>query len=437
MRELSVRMDYEPRDWQREVHEQLRRFSVLVVHRRGGKTVLAVNLLIEGALRTKKTMARFAYIAPFLKQARSVSWDYVRYYCRNIPGCSFNDGLMQVSFANGARLTLYGADNPDALRGMYFDGVVMDEVADMRPNVWWEIVRPALTDRLGWCLFIGTPKGLNLFSQIYFQGVEDADWYTGLYTCYDTEALSEKEIEQAKREMPESAFQQEMLCDFHAATDNNLMSVQAVQDAMTRTLSADQYVYAARVMGVDVAREHGDRSCIARRQGLQAPGHRVLRDLREPELAGQIIKEATSWKPEMIFIDIGYAPGVYDRVVDAGFPATGIHFGQKPDDPRFENKRAEMWWRLAEWVGGGGSLPNDHEILTDFCAPKYTFANVNNKIQLESKKQMKERGMPSPDIGDAYALTHAFEIAATAYFGDESLREITNAAPDYNPWESM
>jgi hypothetical protein len=144
MSEQRVSTGYVPRPWQLEVHNDLKRFSVLVVHRRGGKTVLAVNLLIDAALRCKKPMGRFGYIAPLLKQARQIAWDYVQHFTAEIPGMHYNQQAMVATFPNGARVSLFGADNPDSLRGLYFDGVVMDEVADMRPQVWGEVIRPAL-----------------------------------------------------------------------------------------------------------------------------------------------------------------------------------------------------------------------------------------------------------------------------------------------------
>src|SRR4051794_3399811 len=116
------RMRYVPRPHQTEIHERLKRFNVLVCHRRFGKTVLAVNQLISSSLHCKKPAPRFAYVAPLLKQAKAVAWDFLLHY-----GAPFrmtvNTSELRVDFFNGARITLYGADNPDALRGIYLDGV--------------------------------------------------------------------------------------------------------------------------------------------------------------------------------------------------------------------------------------------------------------------------------------------------------------------------
>ena len=102
---------------------------------------------------------------------------------------------------NGAVIRVYGADNPDAMRGVRLDGVVMDEVAQMDPTVWDDVVQPALSDRLGWALFIGTPNGINLFSQLYFGAGGKEDWFAARYTVYDTDALDPHEVARLRRDL--------------------------------------------------------------------------------------------------------------------------------------------------------------------------------------------------------------------------------------------
>src|SRR5690606_35091008 len=114
----------------------LRRFSVLVIHRRAGKTVLAIMRLIASALRNEQQAPRYAYIAPQLNQAKDVAWSYLKHYGLKVPGAVANESELYVEFPNGARVRVYGADNPDRLRGIYLDGVVLDEVADMKSEVW-------------------------------------------------------------------------------------------------------------------------------------------------------------------------------------------------------------------------------------------------------------------------------------------------------------
>ena len=145
---------------------------MIVAHRRAGKTVGMIVHLILQAHKSKLKRPRFAYIAPFYRQAKTIAWDYLKHYGRMVPALRISESELWVEFANQARVRLFGADNPDALRGQYFDGAVLDEVAQMRPAVWGEIVRPALADRRGWAVFIGTPKGQNLFFRVVSTGVE-------------------------------------------------------------------------------------------------------------------------------------------------------------------------------------------------------------------------------------------------------------------------
>lgn len=412
-----IDLGYEPRPWQAEVQSQFQRFSVLVVHRRGGKTVLSILNLITAAIKCQKPMGRFGYVAPFLRQSRLIAWDYLKSYTRTMPGVVFNESLLSVTFLNGARIQLFGADNPDALRGQYFDGVVLDEVADMRRQTWGEIIRPALTDRRGWALFIGTPRGQNMFAEVYDRAVKSSDWFAGLYDCYHTDALPPEEIERAQREMGENEFRQEMLCDFQAATADTLISLETARAATTRTIAENVYHHEARVMGVDVARYGDDLSAIAKRQGPALMGIEIFAQLDCMELASQTAKEAMAWKPTVIFVDVGgLGAGVYDRLVQLGFACCPVDFGSRASDARFARKRTEIWWLMAEWLKTA-QIPNDPKLVAELCAPTYSFANSRGKIELESKDQMRRRGLHSPDRGDALATTFAMPVAPGAQRG--------------------
>src|ERR1700687_740039 len=163
---MIVDLGFKPYSHQREAHSKRKRFSVLVWHRGAGKTVFASLELVLAAAVLKDGL--FAFIAPLLKQAKKAAWDCLRAHALRIPGAAIHEGDLSITLPSGARVMLLGADNPDALRGVHLDGAVMDEVADMKPQVWGEIVLPALQRKGGWALFIGTPKGINLFSGLYF-----------------------------------------------------------------------------------------------------------------------------------------------------------------------------------------------------------------------------------------------------------------------------
>lgn len=215
----GIVIPYAPRRLQLEVHGNLKRFSVLACHRRFGKTVLAVNELLASAVKDMavKTNGRYAYIAPLYKQAKQAAWDYLKQYTEPFEGRRVNESELRVDLPFGARISLYGADNPDSLRGIYLDGVVLDEYAQMSPRLWGEVIRPALADRKGWAMFIGTPQGHNQFWDIYEAARNDPDWYSALFKASETGIVAAEELEAARKAMTPEEYEQEFECSFIAA----------------------------------------------------------------------------------------------------------------------------------------------------------------------------------------------------------------------------
>lgn len=209
------------------MHEALdsHRFGVAVCHRRFGKTVLAVNQLLKCALTSRKERPRFAYLGPTYRQAKANSWDYLAHYSEPVPGRSLNVSELRVDFAhNGSQIRVYGADNPDSLRGIYLDGVVLDEYGLMPPNVWGEVLRPALSDRGGWAFFVGTPAGRNQFySLIHGDGKEwqgaktNPEWFFAEYKASFTGYIPADELVNARKTMTADEYAQEYECSFEAA----------------------------------------------------------------------------------------------------------------------------------------------------------------------------------------------------------------------------
>lgn len=190
-----------------------------MAHRRAGKTVACVNDLQDGALRCTNTRPRFAYLSPYLKQSKAVAWDYLRsgmLPLRDL-GAQINESELRVDYHNGGQVRLYGADNADALRGIYLDGVVLDEFADMDPRVWSEVIRPALADRQGWAVFIGTPKGRNEFYTIWERSKKEKNWFSLMLRASETGLIVQDELELAARDLTEDQYAQEFECSFDAA----------------------------------------------------------------------------------------------------------------------------------------------------------------------------------------------------------------------------
>jgi hypothetical protein len=212
----EIIIPYSPRDAFKKFHRRTERWACLVAHRRAGKTVACINDLIRRAFSDGKTEGRYAYIAPFYRQAKSIAWDYLLKFSEPVR-VNANASELWVELLNGARIRLFGADNPDSLRGLYLDGVILDEYADMRPRVWGEIIRPLLADREGWAVFIGTPKGHNGFYEIWRTAQASDSWYAASVKASLSGILPDSELSDAKRGMTEDQYEQEFECSFEAA----------------------------------------------------------------------------------------------------------------------------------------------------------------------------------------------------------------------------
>ncbi|MDD6181792.1 MAG: terminase family protein [Desulfovibrionaceae bacterium] len=211
---------YSPRPLQAMFHSRRTRFCVLLCHRRFGKTVAAVNDLIREAVRAGRPDWRAAYAAPFLGQAKAIAWDYLRYFAGAIPGARFHEGELRCDLPGGARIRLFGVDNPNALRGLYLDDLVLDEPADMPREVWTQILRPALADRHGRALFIGTPAGTeNLLYDLWTHAGrgDDPEWSRFRFRASESGALDATELEAARSAMSAEEYAQEFECSFTAA----------------------------------------------------------------------------------------------------------------------------------------------------------------------------------------------------------------------------
>lgn len=207
---------YEVREQFRPLHGRKTRWSIGVCHRRAGKTVSHINELVIGATKCTLNNPRFAYVAPQLNQAKDIAWTYLKEYTAFLSP-KINESELWVELPGGARIRIYGADNPDRLRGIYLDGVVLDEFGDMDPTIWTQVIRPALSDRKGWACFIGTPKGKNTFYKLWQAAEDDPDWTRLLLKASVTGLVDEKELSDARKMMSEDEYAQEYECSFEAA----------------------------------------------------------------------------------------------------------------------------------------------------------------------------------------------------------------------------
>ena len=214
--------EYKPRSCFKPLHLRDKRWTVVVAHRRAGKTVSVCAELIFGAMETALHRPQFAYLAPQREQAKRVAWGYLKELSEPLWVKKPNEAELRIEIENahGGTSTIYvgGADNPDSMRGLYLDGVALDEFGDMRPSVWLSVLRPALSDRGGWAVFMGTPRGRNMFWSMREEARLNPDSYLLMeLPASKTKIIDPVELEEAKAQMTEESFAIEYECSFDAS----------------------------------------------------------------------------------------------------------------------------------------------------------------------------------------------------------------------------
>lgn len=225
---MQIRIPYQPRSWARELHASKKRWNVLVLHRRAGKTTACIHHLMRDALRRPDT--KYAYIAPTFRQAKRIAWDMLRNASIIIPGVRLNETELTVTYPNKSKIFLVGAENPDSLRGIGLDGCAFDEYSQQPSNIFSEIISKALGDRLGYAIWLGTPKGKNEFYRIFQESANNGDWMSIFRTIEDSLKMEKGATIQNLRValeddrklvnqglMTVDEFKQEWYCSFEAS----------------------------------------------------------------------------------------------------------------------------------------------------------------------------------------------------------------------------
>lgn len=437
--EIKITIPYKPRPiWRDELHPALEshRFAVLVCHRRFGKTVGTVNHMLKMAILNRKNAPHYAYVAPFRNQAKMIAWQYLKHYTSVIPGIKTNESELYVELPSqktgwpGARLYIIGADHPDALRGTYWDGAILDEYAQIKKELWDEVLRPALADREGWAVFIGTPKGQNQFYEMYQRAQREPTWYSCMYRVDESGVLQKSEIDDMTRDMTDMAIRQELYCDFSASASDIVLSIDLVTASAARELTEEDVRGQPVILGVDVARFGDDATVITARRGLHCMKQCVYRGLDTMQAADRVIDAMREYHPAAVFIDVGaMGAGVVDRLRQLHYSVTEVNFGAQSANARYANKRAEMYFAVKTWMEGGGAIPNEPTLKSELSIVEYHFTPAG-KIQLEPKEKIKEKIGKSPDLADSLALTFAMPV-----FADVSQDEPEEK--EYNPFEGM
>jgi len=199
---------------QQRIADDSKRFRVVVAGRRFGKTHISIRELCRHAAMPKQEVW---YVAPTYRMAKGIVWKKLKYKLMDLKWCQkINESELTITLKNGSTISLKGADNNQALRGVGLDFLVLDEFADIDPEAWYEVLRPTLADKQGKALFIGTPKGIgNWAHDIYNMSTEQPEqWSSHSYTTLDGGQVTEEEIEAAKRDLDTRTFRQEFLATF-------------------------------------------------------------------------------------------------------------------------------------------------------------------------------------------------------------------------------
>src|SRR3990167_686497 len=227
--EKVIELDYTPRKWALDLHESKKRWNVLVLHRRAGKTTAVLNHLQRDALITPRS--RYAYIGPTYKQDKNIAWDMLKEISRPVPGIKPNEQELKIAYPNRGVLQLFGSDNVDALRGIGLWGGAQDEASQQPSNLFSEVISKCLADYHGYWIWLGTPKGKNQFYETYQAAIKNPKEYMAIFRNIDDSLDVEhgEAIENLRKslagdrklveigEMTEDEFQQEWYCSFTAA----------------------------------------------------------------------------------------------------------------------------------------------------------------------------------------------------------------------------
>jgi phage terminase large subunit len=369
--------------------------------------------------------------SPFL--TAQFTWTKEQIYANDHPETWF---LSARSFAKDADSEAIGR----ALSGLHsqFPFILLDEIGDM----------PVAVGRAAEQIFTGSPSDAAIIAAgnptsttglLYLICTNQRGQYVVITITADPDdpkRTPRVDIELAREQIRENGrdnpwVMATILGLFPPAGFNALLGVEDVEKAMRRHYQPDRYDFAAKILGVDVAREGDDRSVIFPRQGLVAFRPKLFRNVRSNELAGHTAQAMDKWGADGIIVDGtgGWGSGVIDSLHSMGRAPFDCQFSGKPFLPKYANKRAEIWFEMAEWVKNGGALPNLPDLVAELTTPTYSFSG--DRLLVEPKDQIKKRLGRSPDLADALACTFAFPIAPKP--AHPALAQGNHAATDYDP----
>lgn len=368
-------------------------------------------------------MSKWQAKSPLLKQA--FVWNKTRIFCRDAPENWFMSARTWPKSADTSK-------QADTLAGLHADYMmfILDEVGGIPDGVMAAAEAGLASGIKTKIVMAGNPTHLE--GPLYRASTSERHmWFVKEITSDpdDPNRSPRVSIQWAREQIEKYGKDNPWVLvnvfgQFPPSSLNTLLGVEEVTAAMKKQITPQDYNFSQKRLGIDVARFGMDASVIFPRQGLLAFPPLEMRNANTSEIAARVMLVKKEFGSEMEFVDGtgGFGSGVVDALSVSGVPAQEIHFSSKANDPRFLNRRAEMWWEMAQWVKRGGVLPNKPELVRELTVPTYTFKN--GKIQLEDKAQIKERLGYSPDHADALALTFALpDMPRGDAFTIESVRE--------------
>lgn len=314
----------------------------------------------------------------------------------------------------------WSKENPEAFAGLHNQGnrilIVFDEASAIYDEIW-RVTEGAVTDantEIVWCAFGNPTRNQGKFFECF--NSEKELWNTQQIDSRTVAISNKKQIQQWEDVYGEESdfFKVHVRGIFPSAEENQLISRELVELALDRRLEAKEYRYAPIILGVDPAWTGGDTLAIVMRQGLYS---KVLLEMprndNDMAVGRKIAQLQDNLSASAVFIDMGYGTGIYSVGKDMGRDNWRlVNFAERADAPEYANKRMEMWGEMKKWLQDGGAL-NNEKMAEELTRPE-CFLNRRGKQQLESKDDMKKRGLASPNLADALALTFAFPVRMNA-----------------------
>ena len=328
-------------------------------------------------------------------------------------------------------------ESPDALQGLHATNMAyfIDEAFGVADSIF-EVARGGMSTKGARALMCGNPTATSGYAFEAFHRNKHL-WKTYTLSCIDSPLVDPSYISEMKQEYGEDSdvYRVRVLGEFPRASICQLVPRELADKAAAVTLGRHQYEFAPIVLGVDVAWEGDDRSCIYLRQGLFSKCLGVWSNIDNMRLGGLVNQFWSEHKADAVFIDVGWGSGVIDFLRGMGRSPIPVNFGGSSLSLEYANKRTEMWLETRKWLEGGGMIERNDDLIEDLISPEYYFLPNGKKI-LEQKKLMKKRGLRSPDLGDALALTFAFPVQKMPdqpqYSGN---RQMNYGAPAADPFD--